>query len=68
MISMSSGAASASSNIALASRVGDLLGDSPGLSWVWKLNSSRPLTVAMKARRSRFTAQYIQARGCGMTS
>ena len=67
MISMSSGAANASSNIALAS-ASVICSDSPGLSWVWKLNWSWPLTLAMKARRSRFTAQYIQARGCGMTS
>ena len=68
MISMSSGAASASWNIALACASVICSADWPGLSWVWKVNSSRPLTVAMKARRSRFTAQYIQARGCGMTS
>jgi hypothetical protein len=43
--------------------VGDLFRLFVRRSCVWNVNSSRPFTLGMKARRSWLTAQYIQARG-----
>ena len=39
---------------------------SPGRICVWKANRSLPSSAAMKPRRSRLNAQYIQARSCGI--
>ena len=68
MISMSSGAASAFSNIALASASVMCSSDSSGRELGVEVELVAAVDVAMKARRSRLTVQYIQARGCGMTS
>ena len=67
-ISQSTGTPMAAWNMRRASSSEIASSSSPSRNWVWKANSPRPSTAAMKARRSSLKVQFIQAGACGTTS